>query len=233
LKAHIVKAIFFEAARRLPQDAGRPPRLTGYSYKVELMAGSEVDPELGWVADYADLKALFEPVRAQLDHRCLDDVPGLAGKTHPSEIAGWIEEQLQPWPEWLEGVRVSVLGDGAFEPVLLPTSEFERLPERWSFSFAAAQSLPQLPESHPCHHLHGHTYQVEVAAEDLDMLPPLIEELHGLLHDTLVNDIPGLEQATCERLCAWVWQFLAGRGAAPTLVAMQETPNNRCFYFGE
>jgi len=233
LKAHIVKAIFFEAARRLPRDGGMPPRLTGYSYKVELMAGGEVDPELGWVADYADLKELFEPVRKLLDHRCLDDVPGLAGRTNPTEIADWIEEQLRPWPDWFQGVRVSVLGDGAYGPVLLPANDFERLPERWSFSFAAAQSLPQLPESHPCHHLHGHTYQVEVAAEDLLDLPPLIEELHGLLHDTLVNDIPGLEQATCERLCAWVWRFLVRRGASPTLVAMQETPNNRCLYFGE
>jgi 6-pyruvoyltetrahydropterin/6-carboxytetrahydropterin synthase len=233
VKAHISKAIFFEAARRLPQGPGKPPRLTGYSYKVELLAGGEVDPERGWVADYADLKALFEPARVQLDHRCLDDVPGLAGKTHPADIADWIEDQLRPWPAWFQGVRVSVLGDGAFDPVLLPPDSFERLPSRWSFSFAAAQSLPQLPPSHPCHNLHGHTYQVEIAAVDLDGLPPIIKKLHSRLHDTLVNDIPGLEQATCERLCAWVWRFMADRGARPTLVAMQETPNNRCLYFGE
>ena len=104
---------------------------------------------------------------------------------------------------------------GCLNRVLLPPDEFERLPSRWSFSFAAAQSLPQLPESHPCHHLHGHTYQVEVAAEDLGTLPPLIEELHGRLHDTLVERHPrfgtGPPASACARGCGGSWRNAAQR----------------------
>ena len=31
-----------------------------------------------------------------------------------------------------------------------------------SYAFEAAHSLPFLPESHKCHHLHGHSYKVKV-----------------------------------------------------------------------
>lgn len=33
------------------------------------------------------------------------------------------------------------------------------------FTFAAAHSLPSLPENHKCHRLHGHNYVVEVELE--------------------------------------------------------------------
>ena len=94
-----------------------PPRLTGYSYRVDLLAGGEVDPHFGWVADYADLKTLFGArPRFGWTIAAWTMCPAFAGKTRPSEIADWIEGQLRPWPDWFEGVRVSVLGDGMFEP---------------------------------------------------------------------------------------------------------------------
>ncbi len=226
MKAHIIKTIYFEAARRVDG------RLTGYSYRVDLFAGGEVDPAMGWVADYGDIKNLFEPVRLQLDHRCLDDVPGLADTT-PAGVSAWVADRLRPWPEWFEGVRVTVLGDGEFAPTPLPADAELGLPERTAFSFAAAQSLPQLPASHPCHHLHGHTYRAEIGAADKDALAAALPELHARLHNHYLNEIPGLEQATCERICAWIWGGLLSRGITPSIVALHETPNNRCVYRGE
>ena len=41
----------------------------------------EPDPALGWVMDFADLKREFQPVFEQLDHRYLNDVPGLDNPT--------------------------------------------------------------------------------------------------------------------------------------------------------
>ena len=233
MKAHIEKSIFFEAARRLPSLPEEPLRLTGHSYRVDLLAGGEVDSFAGWVVDYADLKIFFEPVRKQLDHCLLDDLPGLESDTTPENIRLWIEEQLRPWPHWFEGVRVMMLGDGKFAPVLAPADPWLGAPERWIFTFAAAQALPQLPESHPCHRLHGHTYQAEVAATDLTELGQQLEALHHLLHDTFINETPGLERATCEQISAWIWRYLEAQGIQPTLVALQETPKNRCIYRGE
>ena len=45
--------------------------------------------------DFADIAAAWEPVHAALDHRHLNDVPGLENPT--SEIlAMWIWERLKP-----------------------------------------------------------------------------------------------------------------------------------------
>ena len=33
------------------------------------------------------------------------------------------------------------------------------------FKFSASHALTQLPETHKCHHLHGHNYTVEVALQ--------------------------------------------------------------------
>ena len=45
--------------------------------------------------DYADMKEIFKPIYDQLDHHCLNDVPGLENPT--SEVlARWIWNNLKP-----------------------------------------------------------------------------------------------------------------------------------------
>ena len=51
--------------------------------------------ELGWLIDYADIKAAFHPLWEQLDHRFLNEIAGLENPT--SEVlAGWIWQRLKP-----------------------------------------------------------------------------------------------------------------------------------------
>jgi 6-pyruvoyltetrahydropterin/6-carboxytetrahydropterin synthase len=45
--------------------------------------------------DYADLKAAFAPLYDQLDHRYLNEVPGLENPTS-EQLARWIWERLAP-----------------------------------------------------------------------------------------------------------------------------------------
>jgi 6-pyruvoyltetrahydropterin/6-carboxytetrahydropterin synthase len=45
--------------------------------------------------DFADIKAAFEPLFEQLDHRCLNDVPGLDNPTS-EHLARWIWDALAP-----------------------------------------------------------------------------------------------------------------------------------------
>jgi len=68
-----------------------------------------------------------------------------------------------------------------------------------TYAFEAAHSLPFLPESHKCHHLHGHSYKVTIKLKsemlnsnhmvtdfgDLDAyMDPIIKELdHQNLND--------------------------------------------------
>lgn len=97
----------FEAAHRLPNV---PPehmcaRLHGHSYRVRLTVVGPVEPGTGWVVDYADIAAAFEPLRRELDHHCLNDIRGLENPT--SELlALWIWERIRPRLRQLRAVEV-------------------------------------------------------------------------------------------------------------------------------
>ncbi len=90
------KTFQIEAAHRLPHVAPghKCGRLHGHSFVIEIAVEGLVQPSTGWVMDYADLKALFQPLFDELDHQYLNDVPGLENPT--SEIlAIWVWDRLQ------------------------------------------------------------------------------------------------------------------------------------------
>jgi len=93
----IYKEFTFEAAHLLPHvPAGHKcGRLHGHSFRVEVHVRGPLDPLLGWVVDFADIKTAVKPVLARLDHYYLNDIPGLENPT--SEIlARWLWQELQP-----------------------------------------------------------------------------------------------------------------------------------------
>ena len=93
----ISKSFHVEAAHRLPNvPAGHKcSRLHGHSFAIGVHVRGPLDPVLGWVMDYADIKKAFAPLFEQLDHRYLNEVPGLENPT--SEVlARWIWERLAP-----------------------------------------------------------------------------------------------------------------------------------------
>ncbi|MFT7579061.1 MAG: 6-pyruvoyltetrahydropterin/6-carboxytetrahydropterin synthase [Myxococcota bacterium] len=81
----------FEAARRLTQlPAGHPcGRIHGHSFHVEVVLAGDVNPETGWLIDYAVIADAWKPLHIQLDHHCLNDVEGLSNPTS-EHIAAWI-----------------------------------------------------------------------------------------------------------------------------------------------
>ena len=87
----------FEAAHRLPHvpPGHKCARLHGHSFQVEVVVEGPVDPHLGWVMDYADIKAAFAPLYQRLDHHFLNEIPGLENPTS-ERIAEWIWSQLKP-----------------------------------------------------------------------------------------------------------------------------------------
>ncbi|MFD1518882.1 6-carboxytetrahydropterin synthase QueD [Pseudonocardia yunnanensis] len=87
----------FEAAHRLPNlpQGHKCTRLHGHSYRVTVHVAGDLDPTLGWVQDFGDLKAAWKPLEDQLDHYYLNEIPGLENPT--SEVlAEWIWSRLQP-----------------------------------------------------------------------------------------------------------------------------------------
>src|ERR671938_365958 len=91
----LTKEFTFEAAHRLPNvpEGHKCARLHGHSYRVEVYVDGKVGAESGWVMDFADIKAAFEPLLDQLDHRYLNEVPGLENPTSEA-LAGWIWRRL-------------------------------------------------------------------------------------------------------------------------------------------
>ena len=93
----IFKTFTLESAHRLPNVAAghKCARVHGHSFRVEIHVSGPVDPQLGWVMDFADVKAAFDPLLQRLDHHYLNDVQGLENPTSEN-LARWIWHELQP-----------------------------------------------------------------------------------------------------------------------------------------
>jgi 6-pyruvoyltetrahydropterin/6-carboxytetrahydropterin synthase len=93
----VFKIFTFEAAHRLPNvpEGHKCARLHGHSFRVEVHVGGPVDAHTGWVMDFAGIKAAFDPVRERLDHRYLNEIPGLENPTSEN-VARFIWGLLKP-----------------------------------------------------------------------------------------------------------------------------------------
>lgn len=88
-----------------------------------------------------------------------------------------------------------------------------------TFRFAAAHSLPSLPESHKCHRVHGHNYQVDVVlrSDKLDGHGMVLD--YGIIGGSLgvtikavldhrdLNDVLDVEP-TAENLARWLHNLI-------------------------
>ncbi len=103
----LFKDFTFEAAHVLPRvPAGHKcGRLHGHSYRVSVHVEGEVDPETGWVVDFAEIARAWEPLGDVLDHRYLNEIDGLDNPT--SEVlARWIWDRLRVGLAGLDSIVV-------------------------------------------------------------------------------------------------------------------------------
>ena len=112
------------------------------------------------------------------------------------------------------------------------------------YRFEAAHFLPRVPPGHKCARMHGHSYRVELEVRgpvdpatgwliDFAAIDDAwIDIFHRVDHRTL-NEVPGLENSTCENLAAYIWNAL--KTAVPQLsaVAVWETADACCVYRGD
>lgn len=104
----IYKEFSFEAAHQLPNvpPGHKCARLHGHSFRVRVHVSGPLDPELGWVVDFADMKDAFKPLHDALDHRFLNEVEGLENPTSEN-IARWVWQRLRKDLPLLSEVFVS------------------------------------------------------------------------------------------------------------------------------
>ncbi len=109
MKVELTKRYRFEAAHRLPL---LPPdhkcfRMHGHGFEVEVTVVGEVDPKLGWLVDFAEITRVVEPLlKTELDHRTLNDVPGLENPTSEM-LCRWLWERLRPALPLLTAITVA------------------------------------------------------------------------------------------------------------------------------
>ncbi len=108
MKIELRKTFQFEAAHLLPHlpETHKCRRLHGHSFQAEIVVAGECDERLGWLIDYADITQAFKPLWEQLDHRYLNEVPGLENPTSEN-IARWIWDRLKPGLPLLIEVQVA------------------------------------------------------------------------------------------------------------------------------
>jgi 6-pyruvoyltetrahydropterin/6-carboxytetrahydropterin synthase len=88
-----------------------------------------------------------------------------------------------------------------------------------AFKFEAAHRLPNVPPTHRCSRLHGHSYRIEVqldgpvdpvtgfVADFFDIEEAFASIMKALDHQCL-NDVAGLENPTAENIAGWIWEQL-------------------------
>ncbi len=108
MRARLERSYRFEAAHFLPKvpPGHKCARMHGHSYHVEITVEGDVDPERGWIVDFADIDEHVMPLIKQLDHQVLNEIEGLANPT--SELlAGWLWANIAPRLPVLAEVVVS------------------------------------------------------------------------------------------------------------------------------
>ncbi|HCS26341.1 MAG TPA: 6-carboxytetrahydropterin synthase QueD [Spongiibacteraceae bacterium] len=103
----VFKEFSFEAAHRLPQVPAdhKCSRLHGHTFYVRLSVSGELNPDMGWLMDFADIKSAFQPIYDRLDHYYLNDIPGLENPTSEN-LAVWIWQELKPRLPQLSAVEI-------------------------------------------------------------------------------------------------------------------------------
>jgi 6-pyruvoyltetrahydropterin/6-carboxytetrahydropterin synthase len=93
----IFKVFTIEAAHRLPfvPTGHKCGRLHGHTFQIEVHVQGPLDPQFGWIIDFAHIKGAFKLVEDQIDHRYLNEVEGLENPTSEN-VARWVWQKLKP-----------------------------------------------------------------------------------------------------------------------------------------
>lgn len=103
----ITKRFTFDSAHYLPNvpDGHKCGRMHGHTYTVWLHVSGPVGEREGWVVDFSDLKTEWKPLEAELDHKTLNDLPGLENPT-AENLGAWIWQRMTDRDALPPGVRL-------------------------------------------------------------------------------------------------------------------------------
>lgn len=93
----IFKHFHFDSAHFLPlvPDGHKCKEVHGHTYKITLEFEGEIDPNLGWLIDFAEIKKVVKPLIDSVDHKLLNNIEGLENPTCEI-IAQWFWNKISP-----------------------------------------------------------------------------------------------------------------------------------------
>lgn len=108
MKLELRQTFQIESARFLPKLKKSHPcsHMHGHSFKITLIWSGPIDPSIGWVRDYHSVTQGMEPLLRDLDHKILNEVPGLENPTS-EYLAIYIYEKTKAWLPELTQVIIS------------------------------------------------------------------------------------------------------------------------------
>ncbi len=207
--AHIWRRYRFESAHRLPNvpDGHQCGRMHGHGFEVILHANQNLGTsDMG--VDYDHLDACWEPIHTELDHACLNDIPGLENPTSET-LAAWIWRRLKPklhqlsWITVYETVTAGCHFDG----------EHYRI---WKEQrFESALQLTSAPEGDKRRRLHGHSYLIRLHLTasldpvmgwtvDYDDVKEIFKPIYKALDHHRLDELNGLSLTDPASICRWV-----------------------------
>lgn len=111
------------------------------------------------------------------------------------------------------------------------------------FSIEAAHRLPNLPATHKCARLHGHSFRIRIHVSgpvdaetgwvvDFADISAAFRPIFEQLDHYYLNEVAGLENPTSENLARWVWERLQPALPGLSCVEVRETCTSGCLYRG-
>ena len=218
--AHVWRRYAFQSAHQLPNV---PPghkcgRMHGHGFEVIVHANQALGAR-DLAVDYDHLDALWAPLHAELDHACLNELPGLENPT--SEVlAAWLWARLRPALPALSWLTVYETGScGA-------NFDGQRYRIWKELTLDSALVHRRAPAGSALRRVHGHTYtlrlhlsapldQVMGWTVDFGHVKTLFAPIFDALDHRPLHEIDGLADCDTATLAAWI--LAQGRAVLPQL----------------
>lgn len=226
---HIWRRFRFESAHQLPNV---PPghkcgRMHGHGFVAILHCNQNLgERDMG--VDFDHLDRCWQPIHQELDHACLNDIPGLENPTS-EHIAGWIWQRLKsvlPELSWVTVYETATAGcshDG----------EHYRI---WKeMTFDSAVRLTSAPMGDRRRRIHGHTFTIRLHlsapldkvmgwAIDFGDVKELFNPVFKRLDHHPLYDLPGATDSDPASLALWTRSEIADSLPALDRIDLYQTP---------
>src|SRR4051812_20977412 len=104
----VFKQFTFDSAHYLPNvpDGHKCKGMHGHTYILTVYVEGELEKNLDWVIDFAELKSVVDPVVNSIDHKVLNDIQGMENPTCEM-IAVWLWNKIKPGVPQLKKIKLN------------------------------------------------------------------------------------------------------------------------------